>query len=63
MILFVKVARRESPTEDVAIIRKIREMVGYKMNIRVDANRKWTYEKAIQFGSSVKSLDLQYIEV
>ncbi|XP_020083251.1 protein PHYLLO, chloroplastic isoform X4 [Ananas comosus] len=58
----LKVARRESPTEDAAIIQKIREMVGYKINIRVDANRKWTYEKAIQFGSSVKSFDLQYIE-
>lgn len=58
----LKVGRRESPTEDAAVIQKIREVVGYNINIRADANRKWTYEQAIEFGSRVKSLCLQYIE-
>ncbi|XP_073113105.1 protein PHYLLO, chloroplastic isoform X4 [Elaeis guineensis] len=58
----LKVARRENLIEDVAVIQEIREMVGYKINIRVDANRKWTYEEAIEFGFGVKYFDLQYIE-
>lgn len=63
MLTQVKVARREDPTEDAAVIGEIRNMIGYQINIRVDANRKWTYDKAIQFGSSVKSFALEYIEV
>ncbi|XP_006647426.2 protein PHYLLO, chloroplastic [Oryza brachyantha] len=58
----LKVGRRESPAEDAAVIQKIREIVGYKINIRADANRIWTYEQAIDFGSRVKDLCLQYIE-
>lgn len=58
----LKVGRRETPAEDAAVIEKIREVVGYKINIRADANRKWTYEQAIEFGSRVKSFSLQYIE-
>nr|XP_051209292.1 protein PHYLLO, chloroplastic isoform X2 [Lolium perenne] len=58
----LKVGRRETPAEDAAVIEKIREVVGYKINIRADANRKWTYEQAIEFGSRVKRFCLQYIE-
>ncbi|XP_042431039.1 protein PHYLLO, chloroplastic-like isoform X2 [Zingiber officinale] len=58
----LKVARRKNPLEDVEVIRAIRQVVGYKINIRVDANRKWTYEEALQFGSCVKHFNLQFIE-
>lgn len=58
----LKVGRRQNPAEDAAVIQKVREIVGYKINIRADANRKWTYEQAIDFGSRVKGLCLQYIE-
>ncbi|CAL5021226.1 unnamed protein product [Urochloa decumbens] len=58
----LKVGRRESPIEDAAVLHKIREVVGYQINIRVDANQKWTYEQACEFGSRVKSLRLEYIE-
>ncbi|XP_062219458.1 protein PHYLLO, chloroplastic isoform X3 [Phragmites australis] len=58
----LKVGRRESPTEDAAVLHKIREIVGYQINIRVDANQKWTYEQAVEFGYRAKSLRLQYIE-
>ncbi|XP_066321928.1 protein PHYLLO, chloroplastic-like isoform X5 [Miscanthus floridulus] len=58
----LKVGRRESPIEDATALHKIREVVGYQINIRVDANQKWTYEQAVEFGSRVKSLRLEYIE-
>ena len=38
-------------------------MIGQKIELRADANRNWTYEQAIQFGSQVKNCDLKYIEV
>lgn len=58
----LKVGRRERPIEDAAVLHKIREVVGYQINIRVDANQKWTYEQAVEFASRVKSLRLEYIE-
>ncbi|KAK1315767.1 hypothetical protein QJS10_CPA05g02086 [Acorus calamus] len=58
----LKVARRTNPDEDAAVIQEIRKEVGYGINLRADANRIWTYEEAIQFGSHLKCCDLQYIE-
>ncbi|KAK1292325.1 hypothetical protein QJS10_CPB17g00384 [Acorus calamus] len=58
----LKVARRSNPDEDAAVIQEIRKEVGYGINLRADANRIWTYEEAIQFGSHLKCCDLQYVE-
>ncbi|KAL4185626.1 hypothetical protein AMTRI_Chr10g231600 [Amborella trichopoda] len=58
----LKVARRANPSEDVDVVRAIRQRVGYQINLRVDANRSWTYEEAVYFGSSVKDCALQFIE-
>ncbi|KAJ4846899.1 hypothetical protein Tsubulata_026226 [Turnera subulata] len=58
----LKVARRLGPVEDAAVIHEVRKRVGRKIQLRVDANRKWTYDEAIQFGFLVKDCDLQYIE-
>nr|XP_011462964.1 PREDICTED: protein PHYLLO, chloroplastic isoform X1 [Fragaria vesca subsp. vesca] len=58
----IKVARSGSPLQDAAVIQAVRKKVGYHIKIRADANRNWTYEEAIQFGSLVKDCDLQYIE-
>ena len=56
-------ARRDDPKDDAAVIKEIRRRVGIEVELRVDANRKWTYEKAIEFGSLVRDCGLQYIEV
>ncbi|KAL6349813.1 hypothetical protein AAG906_001700 [Vitis piasezkii] len=58
----LKVARRADPIEDATVIQEIRKMVGLQIELRADANRNWTYEQAIQFGSYVKNCDLKYIE-
>ncbi|KAF9593768.1 hypothetical protein IFM89_025393 [Coptis chinensis] len=58
----IKVGRRPYPSEDAAVIQEIRKKVGYRVKLRADANRSWTYEQAIQFGFSVQLCDLQYIE-
>ncbi|XP_074383455.1 protein PHYLLO, chloroplastic isoform X2 [Apium graveolens] len=58
----LKVARRADPTEDADVIKEVRKIVGSQIQLRADANRKWIYEDAIRFGSSVKDCGLQYIE-
>ncbi|XP_039036473.1 protein PHYLLO, chloroplastic-like [Hibiscus syriacus] len=58
----IKVARRADPVEDAAVIQEVRKKVGCHIELRVDANRSWTYEQAIKFGFLVKDSNLQYIE-
>ncbi|CAL5421440.1 unnamed protein product [Camellia sinensis] len=58
----LKVARRPDPIEDAMVIQEVRKKVGHQINLRADANRKWTYEEAVLFGSSVMNCGLQYIE-
>ncbi|KAI7980537.1 hypothetical protein LOK49_Contig138G00007 [Camellia lanceoleosa] len=56
-------ARRPDPIEDAMVIQEVRKKVGHQINLRADANWKWTYEEAVLFGSSVMNCGLQYIEV
>ncbi|KAM7464415.1 hypothetical protein LguiA_032536 [Lonicera macranthoides] len=58
----LKVARRADPTEDASVIQELRKQVGEQIELRADANRNWTYEDAILFGTCVKDCGLQYIE-
>ncbi|XP_015952579.1 protein PHYLLO, chloroplastic isoform X1 [Arachis duranensis] len=58
----LKVARRYNPTQDAMVIKEVRKKVGCQIIIRADANRKWTYEEAMEFSSLVKDCNLQFIE-
>ncbi|KAM6548265.1 hypothetical protein CsatB_019941 [Cannabis sativa] len=58
----LKVARQRSPLHDAEVIQEVRKKIGYEIELRVDANRNWTYAEATEFGSLVKECDLQYIE-
>uniref|UniRef100_A0A7N0VBE5 Mandelate racemase/muconate lactonizing enzyme C-terminal domain-containing protein n=2 Tax=Kalanchoe fedtschenkoi TaxID=63787 RepID=A0A7N0VBE5_KALFE len=58
----LKVARRSDPLEDAEVIKEVRKKVGRKIAIRADANRKWSYEEAVQFAHSVKNYNIQYLE-
>ncbi|PIN25904.1 Isochorismate synthase [Handroanthus impetiginosus] len=57
----IKVARANLD-EDIAVIQEVRRKVGPYIVLRADANRKWTYDEAVKFASSVKDCNLQYIE-
>lgn len=59
----MQVARRADPAEDASVIQELRKQVGEQIELRADANRNWTYEDAILFGTCVKDCGLQYIEV
>lgn len=56
-------ARRANPIDDAAVIQEIRKKVGFHIHLRADANRKWSFDQALIFGSNVKDSALQYIEV
>ncbi|CAN8236071.1 unnamed protein product [Cochlearia groenlandica] len=58
----LKVARRLNSIQDAVVLQEVRRVVGDQIELRVDANCRWTFEEAIQFGLLVKSCNLQYIE-
>nr|XP_024385455.1 protein PHYLLO, chloroplastic-like isoform X2 [Physcomitrium patens] len=60
--LKLKVGRRATPQQDAAVIQAVRERVGADVKIRADANRKWSYQQAIEFANLVKECDMEYLE-
>ncbi|KAL3512857.1 hypothetical protein ACH5RR_025574, partial [Cinchona calisaya] len=58
----IKVGRRANPMEDAKVIQEVRRKVGNQIELRVDANRSWTFAEAVEFANLVKNFDLQYIE-
>ncbi|KAI9091952.1 hypothetical protein K1719_027887 [Acacia pycnantha] len=58
----LKVARWGDPIHSALVIQEVRKRVGCHIDIRADANRRWTYEEAMEFSSFVKDCGLQYIE-
>ena len=51
-----------NPDEDVERVKRVREAVGDRVNIRADANCAFTPMQAIQFIKRIEKYDLQYIE-
>ncbi|XP_009127684.1 protein PHYLLO, chloroplastic isoform X1 [Brassica rapa] len=58
----LKVARRVNSVQDALVLQEVRRLVGDQIELRVDANCRWTFEEAITFGLLVKKCNLQYIE-
>ncbi|XP_022992379.1 protein PHYLLO, chloroplastic isoform X2 [Cucurbita maxima] len=58
----LKVARQGNVMYDAAVVQEVRKKLGNQIELRVDANRNWSYEEAILFSSLVKDCGLQYIE-
>jgi len=59
----IQVGRRVTPKEDAAVVQAVRRRVGADVQIRADANRKWTFQQALEFAILVRGYDLQYLEV
>jgi O-succinylbenzoate synthase len=57
----VKVGRHDVRT-DINRVRTLREAVGNDVTIRLDANRKWTLQQAVEFGKGVADFRINYIE-
>ena len=58
----IKLKTGKSVEEDVAIFSKLRETVGKKIKIRVDANQGYSVQDTKDFYQLTKKLDLEFIE-
>ena len=48
--------------EDVAIVRAVGEALGGGVALRLDANRAWTLEQALEFARGIEGAGVEYIE-
>lgn len=53
---------RENPYDDFLLIEKVREIFGYEIKIRLDANQKWSCDEAIEYISNFEQFQIEYIE-
>jgi L-alanine-DL-glutamate epimerase-like enolase superfamily enzyme len=51
-----------NPKEDVERIKRVREAVGDKIAIRIDANQGWTVAQASQALKKMEGFDIQFVE-
>lgn len=51
-----------NPNEDLRRIRAVRDAVGPKVGIMLDANNAWTAATATRFANQVKELDIMFLE-
>jgi len=58
----LKVKTGASVTEDIELIRKLREAVGDNILIRVDANQGYTSENLVQFSKGTATENVEFIE-
>uniref|UniRef100_A0A0A0KQZ1 Mandelate racemase/muconate lactonizing enzyme C-terminal domain-containing protein n=1 Tax=Cucumis sativus TaxID=3659 RepID=A0A0A0KQZ1_CUCSA len=58
----LKETRQRNVMYDAAVVQEVRKKLGNQIELRVDANRNWSYEEALLFSSLVKDCGLQYIE-
>jgi L-alanine-DL-glutamate epimerase-like enolase superfamily enzyme len=58
----IKVKLGKEPKEDVERIRQIRQAVGDKMKLRIDANQGWSYDEAVFALTALAPYNIQFCE-
>jgi len=58
----LKVKLGLNPNEDIERVKKIREAVGYEVQLRIDANQGWTPGEAINVLNKIAKFDIQFVE-
>jgi O-succinylbenzoate synthase len=53
---------RKSVEDDAAAVLRARELLGTTVELRLDANRAWSWDDAVRFATLSKPADLSYIE-
>ena len=57
----LKVGRREV-SEDVGIVRRVGEILGDGVSLRLDANRAWGFDEALEFARGISGVRIEYVE-
>jgi len=58
----VKIKMSGHLENDIECVRKVRQIAGKKVNIRIDANRCWNYEKAAGALEKMQEFGIEYVE-
>ena len=58
----LKVARHDDLVRDVELTRQVRARLQPQQRLRLDANRAWPPDEAIDFLTAIQDLDVEYIE-
>ena len=53
---------RSTIAEDILRVSKVRSILRRDQKLRLDANRAWTWDAALQFAKAVVEMDIEYIE-
>ena len=48
--------------EDVALVRSVKEALGEGVALRLDANRAWTLDEALEFARGIEGVRIEYLE-
>lgn len=48
--------------EEIEIVRIVRDLLGKDIVFRLDTNRSWSFEQAVEFGLAVADCKIEYIE-
>lgn len=57
----LKVGRRRL-AEDVGLVLRVAEILGDGVSLRLDANRAWGFEEAMEFARGVSGAQIEYVE-
>ena len=58
----LKIKLGKAPQEDIARMKKIRDVIGLDIPIRIDANQGWSYESAVTVLHALADLNVQFCE-
>ena len=57
----LKVGAR-SVAEDAGLLRAVREAIGEDVSLRLDANRAWSFDEALEFAREIEGQGVEYLE-
>lgn len=58
----LKIKLGKAPQEDIVRMKKIRDVIGLDIPIRIDANQGWSYEGAVTVLQALADLNVQFCE-
>lgn len=58
----VKIKVGGRPDDDIVLIRRVADLLGGDVAIRLDANRRWTYETAVRVLNGLPENRIEYVE-
>jgi L-Ala-D/L-Glu epimerase len=61
-VRIVKIKLGKNPKDDIERVKQIREAVGKKLVLRIDANQGWNFEEAKKALTGIKDFDIQFCE-